>query len=149
VLIGPNENEAQSILNPDYRASVTTPNVRLPGAKLYQELPVYMRDFDVCLLPYTTDDPFNIHCSPLKLYEYLATGKPIVSTDLLAVRLFDGLVRIAQDAREFEQQVAEALQEQDETLRQQRMAAAQENSWERRAETVLEIIEALLEEEQV
>jgi len=85
-----------------------------------------------------------VYCSPLKLYEYLATGKPIVSTDLPAVRPFEGLVRIARHVTEFEQQVAEALQEQGETLRQQRLAAAQENSWEKRVEEIIALIAGCL-----
>ena len=140
-MIGPHEDTEALKRNADYRAFVDAPNVHLLGPRPYRDLPRHMRAFDICLLPYTTDDPFNIHCSPLKLYEYLATGKPIVSTDLPAVRPFDGLVRIARDAEEFERQVAAALEEQDEDLRQRRLAVARENSWESRAKTVLQIME--------
>ena len=120
------------------------PNVYLLGAKPYEKLPSYLKAFDVCLIPYAAADVFNVYCSPLKLYEYLATGKPIVSTDLPAVRPFEGLVRIARHVTEFEQQVAEALQEQGETLRQQRLAAAQENSWEKRVEEIIALIAGCL-----
>ena len=145
VMIGPKEREDELVKNPDYRAFVSAPNVYLPGSKLYEELPVHMQAFDVCLLPYKADDPFNIHCSPLKLYEYLATGKPIVSTDLPAARSFKAVVRVAQDAEEFEGKITESLVERDGKLSQQRQAAAHNNSWERRAEGVLEIIGANLE----
>ncbi len=119
-------------------------NVHFVGPKPYEDLTRYLKAFDVCLLPYVVDDPFNINCSPLKLYEYLATGKPIVSTDLPAVRPFNGLVSIARDVEDFERKVTQALDERDGELRKLRLAAAQENSWERRAETVLEIIKASL-----
>ncbi len=122
-------------------------NVHFVGPKPYEVLPHYLKAFDVCLLPYVVDDPFNINCSPLKLYEYLATGKPIISTDLPAVRPFDGLVRIAQDTGEFEWQVAEALEERDEDLRERRLTEARENSWESRAKRILDIIEATLKEQ--
>lgn len=146
VMVGPQEHDAELVYNPDYRDFMALPNVHMTGSKEYRELPASMRSFDVCILPYTTDDPFNMHCSPLKLYEYLATGKPIVSTDLPAVRPFDSLVRIAQDAEEFERQVAAALEERDEELRQRRLAVARENSWEKRAVEVLKIIGSTLEE---
>ena len=71
------------------------------------------------------------------------------SIDSKPVRPFDGLVRIAQGADEFERQVVVALEEQDEELRQRRLAVARENSWERRAEAALGVIEALLREGQL
>lgn len=120
------------------------PNIHLFGARSFEKVPDYLKAFDVCIIPYDADDPFNVNCFPLKLYEYLSTGKPIVSTDLPAVRPFDGLVRIAHDVGDFERHVAEALEEQDEDLRQRRLAVAQENSWERRAEAVSRIIEDTL-----
>ncbi len=122
------------------------PNVHFLGARPYGNLPNYLQTFDVCIIPYVADDPFNINCSPLKLYEYLATGKPIVSTDLPAVRPFDGLVRIAKDPEEFERQLMLALGDQDRDLRQRRLAAARENSWEQRAESILEILASVLPE---
>lgn len=145
VLIGSQEHTTELSRDSAYREFVAAPNVHLAGPRPYQELPAQMRIFDVCLLPYAASDPFNAACSPLKLYEYLATGKPIVSTDLPAVRPFDSLVCIARDAEEFERQVAAALQERDDTLRAQRSAAARQNSWERRAEQVIALIEAALE----
>lgn len=116
-------------------------NVHLLGLKSYEELPRYLKAFDVCLIPYVADDPFNIYCSPLKLYEYLGSGKPIVSTELRAVRPFGGLVRIARDAAEFEREVCEALVERDERLCRRRLEVAQENSWERRVEKIIAVIE--------
>ncbi len=122
------------------------PNVYCLGASPYEKLPGYLKAFDVCIVPYAVDNPLNIHCSPLKLYEYLATGKPIVSTDLPAVRAFDGLVGIAKDTVEFERQVAAALVERDKQLRERRLVAARENSWEKRVEQILMIVESALGE---
>ena len=122
-------------------------NVHFLGARPYDTLPAYIETFDVCIIPYDQNHPFNVHCSPLKLYDYLATGKPIVSTDLPAVREFKGLVRIAQDMVEFERQVAKALQEDDEQLCRRRVELAYENSWGRRAEQIISAIEEVLSQE--
>jgi len=119
-------------------------NVHFLSAKPYDSLPSYLKAFNVCLIPYTPDDPFNINCSPLKLYEYLATGKPIVSTDLPGVRAVGDIVRIGRDYFEFEQEVATALEEKDEQLKQGRLEVAKENSWERRAEQVVTLLERYL-----
>jgi len=146
MMIGPMENNRQLGRNPDYRVFAAAPNVLFLGSKPYGALPIYMRPFDICLLPYTANDPVNVSCSPLKLYEYLSTGMPIVSTDLPAVRPFNGLVRIARDATDFEQYVAESLQETDESLPQRRLAAARENSWERRVKQILQIVDSTLKE---
>ena len=139
LLIGPTENENVLKKNPAYRSFVTAPNVNIPGGIPYQELPEQMKLFDVCLLPYRDDDQFNIHCSPLKLYEYLATGKPIVSTNLPSVRDFSGLVRIAENIEDFGQQVKKALEEQDIHLCKLRIAKAHENSWKSRVNDILSI----------
>jgi len=69
------------------------PNVHLLGRKGYDELPAYLKAFDVCLNPYILDET-AMNCSPLKLYEYLASGKPVVSVDMPEARQFDGFVRI-------------------------------------------------------
>jgi glycosyltransferase involved in cell wall biosynthesis len=69
------------------------PNVYLLGRKPYDDLPSYLKAFDVCLNPYVLDET-AANCSPLKLYEYLATGKPVVSVDMPEARKFEGFVRI-------------------------------------------------------
>lgn len=143
-MIGPQEIDPQVTQQPAYRAFIAAPNVRLLGPRPYRELPEYMQSFDVCILPYAVDNPFNQGCSPLKLYEYLATGLPVVSTDLPAVRPFDGLVGIGRDPVEFERQVDIALTEIDPDRPRQRLAAAQENSWERRAEQVVHLLDQAL-----
>ena len=119
-------------------------NVHLCGPIPYENIPGYLKVFDVCIIPYIAHDPFNIHCSPLKLYEYLATGKPIVTTDLPAVRSFKGLLRIARDGKEFKYQIEQALMENDETLQLKRIRIAQENSWEKRAKKIIALLEKCL-----
>lgn len=120
-------------------------NVHFLGAKPYDALPGYLAAFDVCLIPYLATHPFNVYCSPLKLYEYLAAGKPIVSTDLPAVRRFNGVVRIGVRPRQFIRQIEEALTA-DDTWVEDRLRLARDNSWHARAGQVLQILDSTLQE---
>jgi len=72
------------------------PNVYLLGKKDYATLPSYIKAWDVCINPYVLDKTAE-NCSPLKLYEYLAAGKPIISVNMLEARKFDRLVEIGID----------------------------------------------------
>jgi glycosyltransferase involved in cell wall biosynthesis len=77
-------------------------NVHLLGRKPEELIPAYVQAFDCCLNPYVTGSLAD-HCSPLKLYEYLAAGKPIVSTEMPEARKFPEDVKIAVSYEEFQQ----------------------------------------------
>jgi glycosyltransferase involved in cell wall biosynthesis len=84
------------------------PNVRLLGARPYRDLPGFLRGFDVCLNPYVLDDVAR-HASPLKLYEYLAGGKPVVSVDMPEARRFGEVVGIGRTPDEMLARLEDAL----------------------------------------
>ena len=113
------------------------------GQKPYGMLPNYLKAFDVCIIPYVANDPFNMSCSPLKLYEYLPTGKPIVSSDLPSVRDYSDVIRIARNYEEFEKEIMLALDERSE-LQERRKELAKNNSWDKRAKEVYEILGNLI-----
>lgn len=71
-----------------------SPNVFFLGAKPAEVLPAYVQHFDVCLMCYEVNDYTN-YIYPLKLNEYLATGRPTVSSPIDAVRSFSEVVTIA------------------------------------------------------
>lgn len=123
-------------------------NVYLLGNKPYCQLPMYLKAFDVCLIPFREDDFFSLSCSPLKLYEYLATGKPIISTNLPGVLSFNSLIRIARSKEEFEQHVKEALQENPE-LHEKRIKISEAHSWKKRAEEVIGILEDMANSQKI
>lgn len=145
VFVGMYESNSKLSGLPGYRLFRQAPNVFFFGSKPYSSLPGYLKAFDVCILPYLLEGQ-NPSCSPLKLYEYLATGKPIVSVNIPHVASFVPLVRVANSADEFEKNVEEALEEKNSHICQQRLDVARKNSWKRRAEKVLEIIESVLQE---
>lgn len=66
----------------DVRALMRTDNVRVLGERPYEELPEYLRDFDACMIPFKQDHKLARAASPVKLYEYMAGAKPVVSTRL-------------------------------------------------------------------
>ena len=105
------------------------PNVHFLGAKTLQELPAYLKTFQVCIIPYLIDT-FTQSINPLKLYEYFASGKPVVSTPIPECVKFSPLVRIAETPNEFIAQVSDAMAEKDQNRRQARIQIAFNNTWD-------------------
>ena len=94
------------------------PNFRWLPAVSYAELPHYASAFDVAIIPYVVNRHTNT-ANPLKLREYLATGKPVVTTAMAEVYRFREHLRIATGPEEFAAQVDEALSDPvDSTARQ-------------------------------
>ncbi|MGB9182217.1 MAG: glycosyltransferase [Pyrinomonadaceae bacterium] len=121
------------------------PNVYLLGRRPHQELPAYIGSFDVCIVPYA-NSPITETIVPTKLQEYLAMGKPVVSTPLPAVRqisLQHEVVIIADDHPEnFVGAIERALSlgaKATTKLRCQEVAAS--NGWRERLHTACELIE--------
>ncbi|MGQ9590402.1 MAG: glycosyltransferase, partial [Planctomycetota bacterium] len=116
------------------------PNVVFTGRKDAHLVPSCIRAFDVCLVPYRLEGQSR-GIDPLKLYEYLAFGKPIVAADIPSVQRFAGVLRIARDREEFVAGVDEALRERDPEIAERRRRIASENTWERRAEEISRAVE--------
>ena len=104
-------------------------NVSMPGEKPYAEIPRWLGGFDVALLPFKRV-PLTESTNPVKAYEILAAGKPLVSVPLPEVAALGDLVRLASDAAEFERQVSAALAERDPRVVEKRKAFARDNTWE-------------------
>jgi glycosyltransferase involved in cell wall biosynthesis len=113
-------------------------NVYFTGAVPYLKIPEYMRAFDVCVVPHRMS-AFTESLNPIKLFEYLAAGKPIVATDVAGFRDFPELVRIARTADEFFDQMLLALQEGDSKLQARRDEAAK-HSWKLRVDQIEEVL---------
>ena len=106
VIVGPQHWSDGSLA----RALQKHPNLHAPGAVAYASIPEVMARFDVCIVPHLCSE-FVESLNPIKLWEFLACGKPIVSTDVAGFRDFPGLVRLAKDAPAFLEACREALQE--------------------------------------
>ena len=120
------------------------PNVRWTGRVPVGEVPAVIAGMDVCLLPYKIN-PWTANIDSLKLYEYLACGKPVVATDVPAAREFAGLVRIVSDAAGVGREIEAALSEDLEACAPQRRAAAAANTWDDRVAQIEGLLAAALD----
>jgi glycosyltransferase involved in cell wall biosynthesis len=102
-------------------------NVHFLGRKPYALVPDYVAGFDVCMNPYVLDGGAEA-TNPLKVYEYLASGKPVVSVDMPAAREFGDCIIRAKDAPGFLAGLEQALESGGEGA-VQRQAAVAEHSW--------------------
>ncbi|WP_158825737.1 glycosyltransferase [Mucilaginibacter lacusdianchii] len=121
------------------------PNVKFIGPVLYDEAPQLLKGFDVAIIPFKKDEVSRT-LFPLKLFEYLAAGKPVISTDFNPdlQQYTEGAVRFAADANAFNQAIEAALQDNAPNVVAHRSAVAANNSWEKRTESFGEIINAQL-----
>jgi glycosyltransferase involved in cell wall biosynthesis len=122
------------------------PNTHFLPPVTYAELPRYAAGFDVCVLPWETEQSFTSYGSAIKVREYLATGKPVVIAPLPEYELMNDVLRIARTRDDFLRLVEEALNENDPELGRKRQAAVSSGTWEARAEHVSELIEKVLGE---
>jgi glycosyltransferase involved in cell wall biosynthesis len=113
-------------------------NIVFTGSQPYADLPDIMRAFDVCMVPHLVT-PFTESLNPIKLWEYLAAGKPIVATNVAGFRDYPDLVSVADSSDEFVSLLALASSESSD-LPVQRQRAAKQHTWDKRVQT----IEALL-----
>lgn len=116
------------------------PNVHILEYKRFDILPQYLKEFDVCLVPYHVNKLMD-GVDPIKLKEYFCLGKPVVSTDLPEVRKYDGLVYIGRDEDDFIIKVRAALQEKDDGIKAERIKKAKESDWSIKVEEISVILD--------
>ena len=125
------------------------PNVHLTGQRPHAELADYVRGFDVCVVPYV-ESRYTATVVPTKINEYLAVGKPVVSTALPAVREFNEkhrgvLLTAAPEAESFLAAVERALRlPLDEETRRGRRLVAEQADWGARFNAMCDLVEARL-----
>jgi glycosyltransferase involved in cell wall biosynthesis len=142
VVIGP-ECPPQISGGEDLQLLKAEPNVHFLGARPFESLPAYLKAMDVCTIPYRVTGNTEL-ADPLKLYEYLAAGKPIVSVP----RDFAGDVRPfvypAADADEWIDAIEQALALDSPELRASRQAVAHENTWDKRIDQISHLVRSAL-----
>lgn len=137
VLIGPHgEAEKASPIDKLKRKK----NVHLLGAKRYEDLPLYISGFDVCIIPYVKND-YTKGCFPLKFFEYLASGKPVVTLGLPALEKYSDYNVYTSDFSEFVQKIKYYLNNNDTSDEiERRIQLAKANTWGSKVTKMEEII---------
>lgn len=116
------------VFSVDVAALRALPNVRLLGQQPYVAMPQYLYHFDVCLIPFKLN-PTTEATDPVKLYEYLSAGKPVVSVALPELEWCREHLYLAHDAQEFLAQVDLAVAEDDPQRAGQRRLFAASHTW--------------------
>lgn len=114
-------------------------NVIFAGAKSQEKLSYHLSQWAVCLIPFL-QTPFTKTIYPLKINEYLASGKPVVTTDFADLSDFAGLVRIAENREDFVQGIQREIRGDNRLKASRRREFAMQNSWEARTAEFLQAL---------
>jgi glycosyltransferase involved in cell wall biosynthesis len=112
-------------------------NVYSLGPKPHEQIPDYGKHFDVAIMPWRQSKWIE-SCNPIKLKEYLALGKPIVSTPFLELEYYKEHVYVARTPEGFVDSIRKALAEDCEEKREQRKARVQKATWATRVDMLLD-----------
>lgn len=121
-------------------------NVFTTGAVPYLEVPQIINSFDLAIIPFKRDEVSRT-IFPIKLFEYLSFGKPVISTDFnLDLKDFTGdMVDYCNDTTSFTKAINEALQNDNPQKAEERKALAKQNTWKKRSDHIAEILSHHLE----
>lgn len=133
---------AGGVFDVDLDAVAALPNVHLLGQRPYEEMPQLLWHFDACIIPFLVND-ITEATNPVKFYEYLFAGKPVVAPPLTELLPFADLCFLAEGHDRFLAQIESALAEPaDHPVRELRRAAAARNDWSERFRALDESIAA-------
>lgn len=128
----------------DILALESFPNILFIPAQPMEILPSFISNFDVCAIPHLLT-AFTHSLDPIKVYEYLAAGRPIVSTPVKGIMGLCEYIDIAEDAEGFYSAIKNALSGEGKSDVAARLSEAQKHSWSRRAEGIDHIIRSWIE----
>jgi len=134
-------------IGPDYDGSIKEhgevfelPNVRWLGVKEYGELPDYLHHFDVATIPFVVNEVTH-SVSPIKLFEYMAGGRPVVTPNLRECAHYEA-VQVAVDADDYVEKLRHAALElrHDQGHQALLRRTARANTWEVRVGTIIDAL---------
>ncbi len=129
-------------------------NIRFLGVKASDMIPRYVKNFDVCIIPFLEND-ITASANPIKLYEYLALGSKVVSSHMPELEQYSSLIRMvnkyedntpgkAKKQESFKIAIDEAVAMEPQELKAERINVARQNSWSSRVDTLISIFEERL-----
>jgi glycosyltransferase involved in cell wall biosynthesis len=135
VLIGWVFNKQRSAIQ---RLSKNYSNLYFLGRRSYDSLPCYVKAFNVCIIPfraYKLTEAVN----PIKLYEYLAAGKPVISTSLPELAKYKHIIYVANDSKEFLEFIDKASNIKHDPTNFLKIAS--DHDWQNKVEQMIDIID--------
>jgi GT2 family glycosyltransferase/SAM-dependent methyltransferase len=126
----------------DLRKFTGLANIHLLGEKPYHELPALLAGMDVCTIPFLRT-PLTEATNPVKVFEYLGAGKPVVARQLPELEALTQVVRLYATPAEFVEQLERAVQEHAPVQIRQRQSIARANTWEQRYQVFQQSVNAL------
>jgi glycosyltransferase involved in cell wall biosynthesis len=136
LLVGPNQLWKE---RPIFFHLIKRERVKWVGYRSYGLLPHYLKAMDCCLIPYRVNN-YMMSVFPLKLMEYLAGGKPVVSVDIPEVRRFQEVVYVSKSLEEFMRNTDRAILEDSHEKRMMRQRVAMDYDWDRIARMMEDMI---------
>jgi len=141
VIAGPVWKEMQT----EMKELQQLPNVYTPGPVPYAQLPSLLHCFDVTVIPHKVD-AFTQSMNPLKIYEYLASGKPIISTAVAGADQFQDLIKLAVSPEDFAEKIVKAIETDTTELISRRQEMAKQHNWSTRVQLMLDLMTTSQEE---
>ncbi|WP_234364062.1 glycosyltransferase [Lunatibacter salilacus] len=136
VMVGPRNHWGSTSIDLD-----AIPNLHFVGPKPLERLPEFLAHFDVLILPFLCNEVTK-SIYPLKINEYLASGKPVIATpfseDILS---FKGLIRLEKEHQAFVSAISEEMAMDTPTMRLKRYEEASKNTWDNRAAQIWKLLE--------
>lgn len=114
------------------------PNVHMIGSVRREDVPAYVSYFDVCLIPYKNNE-YNRASFPLKFWEFMATGKPIVASGVPELLEYVPIISYATTAHEFSEKVEDILAS-GATVDHSRIELASHHGWDNRADELTQLL---------
>jgi glycosyltransferase involved in cell wall biosynthesis len=136
IMIGPIHTHAKALVKELSKFK----NIVFLGPKKYYSLPNYIKGFNTCVLPHKVD-ALTESMDPIKLYDYMATGKPIVATGISEALKFKNIIRIANSKEDFLSSLDEICMNINfEENTSERITIAKSNSWTNRTDQLINIL---------
>lgn len=116
------------------------PNIYFLGQKPYEQIPHYGKYFDVAIMAWKKNKWIEF-CNPIKIKEYLALGKPVVSTYYPEIEPFSDVVCVANDQDDFVFYIKDALSEKDQADVRKRQEKVSDETWDNKTKQIVEFME--------
>ena len=117
-------------------------NIYFLGDKYYSQFPIYLAGFDLCIIPHNVGALEN-EGDPIKLYEYLAAGKPVVTTNIAEVHVFRDIITIAHTKEEFLEGIiywCRKVKENKNLSKKLKDSISEVHLWSKKAELMINLI---------